>query len=141
MDALTFRRCYTEDPDLVDQEGNDTQFVERHRSRDEPLRHESRPDPELHYDKSTEHALLRGLFDKLNYIDAFSLASLGARSGNGRAQCYDTQALDEIAATIQYGLRSPAFEHLIHLNLQLPCTRDVERFTSTMSSDQRSQSP
>ncbi|KAH7129055.1 hypothetical protein EDB81DRAFT_846022 [Dactylonectria macrodidyma] len=95
----------------------------------------------MHYDKSAEHRILRGLFDKLGRIHGLSLAFPGAtyaaECSQPWAQCYDTVALDEIAATIQYGLASAAIEHLVQLRLQIPCTHDIHRFTHTMSSEAR----
>ncbi|KAH7140306.1 hypothetical protein B0J13DRAFT_586067 [Dactylonectria estremocensis] len=95
----------------------------------------------MHYDKSAEHRILRGLFDKLGRIHGLSLHFPGAtydgHDPQTWVQCYDTVALDEIAATVQYGLALPAWEHLVQLRLVIPCTRDVYRFTHTMSSEAR----
>lgn len=140
-DVLTFRRCYFNDGDLVQRVGDDAPYAERHTFKDEPLRRQDRTQMELHYDKSSEHELLRNLFNALETVEAFSISFPGAESGNGydydEAQCYDMQAIHEMAVTFQHGLNSPAFQHLVDLRLDLPCTKDVERFTKVMSKDAR----
>ncbi|KAH6949774.1 hypothetical protein BKA56DRAFT_464503, partial [Ilyonectria sp. MPI-CAGE-AT-0026] len=98
---------------------------------------------QMHYDKSAEHSLLRDLFDNLGPIYGFSLAVPRAEydenAGWPWVQCYDTIALNEVAATVQYGLASAAFEHLVQLRLQVPCTYDIYRFTHTITGKVRSQ--
>ncbi|KAH8684088.1 hypothetical protein BGZ61DRAFT_455619 [Ilyonectria robusta] len=140
-DVLTFRRCYFYDNDLVQRVGDDAPYAECHTFKDEPLRRQDRTQMELHYDKSSEHELLRNLFNALETIEAFSISFPRAEFDKGydydEAMCYDMQAIHEMAVTFQHGLNSPAFQHLVDLRLDLPCTKDVELMTKGMSKDAR----
>ncbi|KAJ0165324.1 hypothetical protein CTA2_11629 [Colletotrichum tanaceti] len=101
-------------------------------------RRSTRTDFELHYDKGEELGLLRRLFDKLTNVERFRVAFPGAESEHGlQAQCYDMQGVDEVIATVQYGLKSPALHHLVDLSLSLPSTWHVGRLGSALSQDAR----
>ncbi|OLN81215.1 hypothetical protein CCHL11_07367 [Colletotrichum chlorophyti] len=93
---------------------------------------------ELHYDKSEEHTLLRHLFDRLSYVERFTVKFPGAASNsNLEAECYDMQGLEETMSSIQYGLRSPALQHLVDLSLEVPSTWHVGELAKTLSSGAR----
>ncbi|KAF7557779.1 hypothetical protein G7Z17_g503 [Cylindrodendrum hubeiense] len=138
-DVLTARRAW-EGQWLPDTENPHPKFTDRPQYKNGFLPREDGRQLQMHYDKTTEHRIMRGLFDNLGRIHGLSLAFPGAayeEYPQPWAECYDSIALDEVAATVQYGLASAAFEHLVQLRLQIPCTRDMHRFTHTMLSEAR----
>ncbi|OHW91964.1 hypothetical protein CSPAE12_09422 [Colletotrichum incanum] len=96
----------------------------------------TRSDFKLHYDKSKELRLLRQVFDKLTSIERFSVVFPDARSSDDlKAQCYDMQGVSEVIATLQYGLRSSAFCHLVDLSLMVPSTWHAGQLGDALSQD------
>ncbi|CAI0648180.1 unnamed protein product [Colletotrichum noveboracense] len=99
-----------------------------------------RADPQLHYDKTEEHTVIRRLFDSLHCIEKFTARVMGTYSReNLRANCYDMEGMDEFVRTIQYGLRATAFNHLTDLSLLVPSTWYVGEITTVLSQDARNQ--
>ncbi|TID00169.1 hypothetical protein CH35J_005329 [Colletotrichum higginsianum] len=143
-DLRTFSRIYSYDNEDVSRfEGQDmddddillNSYVDQITAVD---RRSTRTDFELHYDKGEELGLLRRLFDKLTNVERLRVEFPGAESENElQAQCYDMQGVEEVVATIQYGLRSPALHHLVDLSLSLPSTWHVGQLGSALSQDAR----
>ncbi|TQN66068.1 hypothetical protein CSHISOI_09361, partial [Colletotrichum shisoi] len=143
-DLRTFSRIYSYDNEAVSRlDGQDiddddillNSYVDQIMTAD---RRSTRTDFELHYDKGDELGLLRRLFDKLTNVERLRVAFPGAESENElQAQCYDVQGVDEVVATIQYGLRSPALYHLVDLSLSLSSTWHVGQLGSALSQDAR----
>ncbi|KAK1989210.1 hypothetical protein LZ30DRAFT_776188 [Colletotrichum cereale] len=138
-DLRTFERIYSydyeefTDPDIDDDHIILNSYVDQIKTPDE---WSMRSDFELHYDKTEELRLLRRLFDKLTSIERLSVAFPSAGSNDHlKAQCYDMQGVEEVIATLQYGLRSSAFCHLVDLNLAVPSTWHVGQLGIAMSQD------
>ncbi|OHF02215.1 hypothetical protein CORC01_02495 [Colletotrichum orchidophilum] len=143
-DLRTFSRLYSYDYEKF--EGQDVDddyiilnsYVDKLRTADWWTSAPARFKHELHYGKSDEHALLRRLLDNVKRIERFSITFPGAVSKHDlMAQCYDMQGLDEILATIRYGLASPAFQHLADLSLAVPSTWHVGQLAGALSQDAR----
>ncbi|KAK2740067.1 hypothetical protein CKAH01_07236 [Colletotrichum kahawae] len=99
-----------------------------------------RADPQLHYDKTDEHSVIRRLFDSLDCIEQFTARVMGAHSReNLRANCYDMKGMNEFVMTIQHGLRATALSHLTDLSLLVPSTWHVGEITTVLSQDARNQ--
>ncbi|GKT59402.1 hypothetical protein ColTof4_10624 [Colletotrichum tofieldiae] len=139
-DLRTFERIYSYDYERfkdLDIDDDDyiilNSYVDQLKTADE---WSTRSDFKLHYDKGGELRLLRHLFDKLTSIERFSVVFPSAESyGDLIAQCYDIQGVDEVIATLQYGLRSSAFCHLVDLSLAVPSTWHVGQLGSALSQD------
>ncbi|CAJ2512745.1 Uu.00g008640.m01.CDS01 [Anthostomella pinea] len=94
----------------------------------------------LRYDKRAENVMLRRIFDSLVRLERFSISFRGALCDadyGHNAECYDLEALDDVMASVAHGLRSPAFQHLVDLRLQVPCTHDVAVLAEAMSQEAR----
>lgn len=53
------------------------------------------------------------------------------------ANCYDMQGVDEILATVKYGLTSPGFQHLMDLSFAVPSTWHIGQLAGGLSQDAR----
>lgn len=109
-----------------------------------PPRYEDFPKNPMPADKSTEYQLLRKLINNLSRVGAFGVSFPAAKSAwidgdDTPVECYDLVSLDMAMDTIIYGLRSPAFQHLVDLRLTVPGTYDVGRLAASLSNDVKQQ--
>ncbi|KAI0420101.1 hypothetical protein F5X98DRAFT_52554 [Xylaria grammica] len=83
-------------------------------------------------DRSVANRLLRDLIYNLTHVESFCFAFEDAESSTDCVEsfvagCYDVALFDMTMDTLLFGLRSPAFQHLVDLRLALPGTHDVGR--------------
>ncbi|KAL0932248.1 uncharacterized protein CTRU02_213201 [Colletotrichum truncatum] len=141
-DLQTFERTYSYDHAEHFGEDVDDNFIVLNSTSVDVLgprdKSTMRVDCKLHYDKSKEHAMVRRLFDTLTCIEDFSVTFPGASSRPELiGECYDMEGLDETISTLQYGLKSSAFQYLVKLNLAVPCTWHVGQLASVMVQEAR----